>query len=200
MTDQHAWERAEADRIVRVQRDVEPFDSPGLNNDYRAQQKLDTLLKKSRRALSSGGGPHSNQIGPSGMWSATPVPGTTDQTFKTRNPDNLLAPYVIPAWDPRLGVVVRIGWSIDKLLTSSEFLELASTMEPGAQTRLEKNQCYWHNGAARPSDSRERWLLTQTRGQWVCVWWVCPDCKNKLEAKHPGRQCWRRPARNAVLL
>ena len=54
---------SEADRIGAMLRETEAVSSPALAEDYRAQQKFDTLLRKHRRAMESGGPAHPPQSG-----------------------------------------------------------------------------------------------------------------------------------------
>ncbi|MCZ4550093.1 hypothetical protein [Gordonia rubripertincta] len=190
-----AGERAEADRVNNLLRETEPFRSPGLRANRRAREKRESLFGLNNQAHNYW---TADQGDRPGFCLATP--GADLQHFKSHNPDHILAPWVVPAWDHAARFIVRPGWTIDRLLKSPEFLEEASTFDRNQPSRLDHGFCYWHDGPIRADSlgGHRCWLLTQTTGQWVGVWWVCSRCKERLDLKYPEGICWRLPYGAAV--
>ncbi|PBC37950.1 hypothetical protein CJ178_28455 [Rhodococcus sp. ACPA4] len=189
MFDEAAWTRAEADRIGAMIRDVERFDR-GFGKTELGNRKMLRLVDRHRAAARFFGEPDDPGFC---LFSSTPTIGE----FSSNNPDHLLAPIVLPAWDQCLAFVIRGTWTVEKLLGSGELLEKAGTMNPEVKSRLKRTRCSWHEGPIRPDrDGGTRCsLLTVTRGQYVGVWWVCAHCRESLERRHPGSLSWCVPAR-----
>ena len=168
-----------ADQISKMLEENEKFSSPGLDSNETAQAKVKEVLDLHRLAISDGPG-----FAGDGEWlwtQAKPsvaVPGVDDnvapQVFTTRNPAHLLAPIIVPAWNPGCPIVVRNGATVREVLAGRALPE---------DTGLDMSRCYWHEGPGQGGKrSRHPKLLTQTCGQYVVVWWVCPHCAEHLKA------------------
>lgn len=175
-----------ADQVEMVLREVEQFDSPGLAHSEVTRAKLDVVLAEYRQAISRGpvlmsDGHYAETAAPS---RSIRVPGLDDDLplsadipFDEEDPDHLLGPIVIPAWNPRIPIVVRNGATVSTVLWARDLLR---------HTGLDMKHCTWHDGAARQGRYMDKpSLLTQTRGQYVVIWWVCPTCAERLQAAFP---------------
>lgn len=176
------------DQLEHVQREVDQFDSPGLADDATVHAKENLVLDEMRLATARG-----PETFGGGAYLSTPapdqppvVPGVGDTTllprlprFNPDNPEHLLAPIVIPAWNPASPVVVRNGAKLKVVLQRPEIIE---------QTEPRMLHCTWHDGPCRRgSYLDDPMLMTTTRGQYVILWWVCGYCAEQLKKAFPPR-------------
>ncbi|MDP0400387.1 hypothetical protein [Tsukamurella strandjordii] len=173
-----------ADQLEQVTREVQQFSSPGLLGNESVKAKLDAVMDEHRRAVSRGPEYH----GDGEYWSteapdAGPrVPGLdepapTSPEFDTGNPEHLLGPIVIPSWSPGAPIVVRNGEKLKNVLVGPGLIKHSGNR---------MLHCTWHDGPGRRGRYMTRpMLLTQTRGQYVVVWWVCPSCSERLQEAFP---------------
>lgn len=200
MTDESwptTWERAEADRLSAMLRESERFKSVALQNDEDAQHKKARVLELHRKLFCHFQDHDDPDVYRAGVpfYEATPV-ADGQPNFTSANPDHLLAPIVLPAWSAELAFVVRPPWSVKRLLASTELLTIAPSIDLKARSPLNRHRCTWHDGPLRASSTgrRRAWLLTQVRGQYVGVWWVCARCREDLDALYRSGLAWHTPA------
>ncbi|GAC61584.1 hypothetical protein [Gordonia sihwensis] len=179
-----AYELHLADQIDAVLVEVEQFSSPALDGSESATAKLIEVLEEHRLAMSQFAG-EGEWLYTQGRAARPRVPGVDDhvpltQRFTTKNPEHLLAPIIVPAWSPGQPIVVHNGEKTKNVLLQRNLPE---------QTALNMSFCYWHEGQGRRGSYLTKpQLLTQTSGQYVVVWWVCPSCAERLTSAFPREQ------------